>query len=141
MAPVATAPVSRLCRELAVGRRTLERLFAEQVGLAPRTYARLRRVGAVAEALERGAPGRERSLSALAHALGYADHAHMTREFVRVMGVTPSGYRHEALAAPVVRRLEGGLVVQERRTPLGTVGRATSPSAPQAGATHRVRHA
>jgi AraC-like DNA-binding protein len=114
--------MARLCRELAVSRRTLERLFAEQVGLAPRTYARVRRVGAAARALERGASERAGSLSELAHRLGYADHAHMTREFVRVMGVTPSGYRHEALAAPVVRRPEGGVVTQDRPTPLGTVG-------------------
>ena len=25
--------------------------------------------------------------------LGYADHAHLTREFRRVLGFTPSGYR------------------------------------------------
>jgi AraC-like DNA-binding protein len=118
------APMARLCRELAVSRRTLERLFAEQVGLAPRTYARLRRVGAAAAALERAARGPAGSLSALAHGLGYADHAHMTREFTRVMGVTPSRYRGEALAAPVVRRLEGGEVAHDRRTPVGTVGTA-----------------
>ncbi|MDF1506181.1 helix-turn-helix domain-containing protein, partial [Roseisolibacter sp. H3M3-2] len=122
----ADAPATaRLCREVAVSRRTLERLFAEQIGLAPRSYARLRRVGAVARALERDTPERARSLSELAHGLGYSDHAHMTREFVRVMGVTPSGYRREALAAPVARRPEGGVVAQERPTPLGTVG-ATS---------------
>jgi hypothetical protein len=48
----------------------------------------------------------------------------MTREFTRVMGVAPSRYRGEALAAPVVRRLEGGEVAHDRRTPIGTVGTA-----------------
>ncbi|MBV9879844.1 MAG: helix-turn-helix transcriptional regulator [Gemmatirosa sp.] len=113
----AGARVARLCRELSTSKRTLERLFAGHVGFAPRTYQRLRRVGAVAEALERGRHG---TLSEIAYRLGYADHAHMTREFGGVMGVSPSRYRREALDAPVARR--GGAVALERTTPVGTVG-------------------
>ncbi len=124
--------VAAVARALAVSPRTLERLFAEHVGFAPRTYQRLRRVGAVAEALERGGPaargGRAApgaaTLSALAHGLGYTDHAHMTREFTRAMGVSPSRYRREALEAPVVRRF--GAVAFERSTPVGTVGSASA---------------
>lgn len=123
--------MAAVARALAVSPRTLERLFAEHVGFAPRTYQRLRRVGAVAEALEHpegralGRSGRAAStgtLSELAHTLGYADQAHMTREFTRVMGVAPSRYRREALATPMARRV--GPVAFERSTPLGTVGRA-----------------
>jgi AraC-like DNA-binding protein len=51
----AAARVSAVARTLAVSSRTLARLFAEHLGYAPRTYLRLRRVGAVAEALEQEA--------------------------------------------------------------------------------------
>jgi AraC-like DNA-binding protein len=131
------AQVARVGRELGVSVRTLERLFADHVGFAPRTYQRLRRAGAVAEALEREAPpeGTARAwekagrrapvmLSDLAHRFGYADHAHMTREFGRIMGVTPSAYRREALESPVVRHVAS--LAMERSTPFGVVGRRTA---------------
>jgi AraC-like DNA-binding protein len=127
------AHVARVCRALGVSKRTLERLFADYLGFAPRTYQRLRRVGAVAEALERGPTprrgtasryARSDSLSDIAHRLGYTDHAHMTREFGRVMGIAPSAYRREALAAPVARVL--GPVDFERSIPLGTVARRSA---------------
>jgi AraC-like DNA-binding protein len=135
------AQVARACQALGVSTRTLERLFADHVGFAPRTYQRLRRAGAVAEALEAraegspargsgtnpgGSPGGARRaapvmLSDLAHRFGYADHAHMTREFRRVTGVTPSAYRREALEAPVVRHV--AVDALERTIPFGVVGR------------------
>lgn len=125
------ARIAAIARALAVSPRTLERLFANHVGFAPRTYQRLRRVGAVTEALERPEPSaagrggaRPRTLSELAHTLGYTDHAHMTREFTDVMGVAPSVYRREALAAPIARRI--GAVAFERSIPVGAIGR-TAP--------------
>lgn len=44
------------------------------------------------------AAGRVRSdagadLSTIAADLGYADHAHLTRDFRRVLGFSPTGYR------------------------------------------------
>jgi AraC-like DNA-binding protein len=129
------ARISTVSRELAVSQRTLERLFSEHVGFAPRTYQRLRRVGAVAEALEKSASalrdprerrGTERNstLSALAQDIGYTDHAHMTREFVRVMGVVPSIYRREAQRAHVDRQI--GAVTFERSIPHGTIGQPSA---------------
>ncbi len=131
--------VAAVARAVAVSVRSLERRFAEQVGFAPRTYQTLRRVGAVARAIERrgalaeaiaGAPGRggpprrpapaDPTLSSLAHALAYTDHAHMTRSFTRVMGVAPSRYLREATAAPIACRV--GPVALERWSPLGVVG-------------------
>jgi AraC-like DNA-binding protein len=119
--------LTRVCRAVGVSRRTLERLFADHVGFAPRTYQRLRRAGAVAEALEREAPARRRGalmLTDLAHRFGYADHAHMTREFRRIMGVTPSAYRREALEAPLARQVAEPAL--ERSTPFGVVGRRSA---------------
>ncbi len=130
------ARIASIARELAVSHRTLERLFAEHVGFAPRTYQRLRRVGAVAASLEKSAaalrlPGERRAseraptLSALAQDLGYTDHAHMTREFTKVMGVVPSTYRREAQRAVVEKRV--GAVQFERSIPLGTIGVLAAP--------------
>jgi len=125
--------VARACRALGVSRRTLERLLADHVGIAPRGYQRLRRAGAVAEALERAAraaraaPARRHApvmLSDLAHRFGYADHAHMTREFQRMMGVTPSAYRREAAEAPLARDVAEAAL--ERSTPFGVVGRRSA---------------
>ena len=201
------ARVAAVARTLAVSQRTLERLFAEHVGFAPRTYQRLRRVGAVAEALEqeawaheahgreaqlreapvREAPARDApvrdapvrdapvrataggglplvggadaaraaggaapaaprprarsaprtaTLSELAHRVGYTDHAHMTREFTRVMGTAPSTYRRDAHAAPLVRRF--GPVDFERTVPWGTIGRGAA-TLPRADAAADVR--
>jgi AraC-like DNA-binding protein len=124
--------VAWVARELAVSKRTLERAFADRLGFAPRAYQRLRRVGTVAEWIEREATAtaprrralaraRTATLSDLAYRAGYADHAHMTREFGRVMGVAPSTYRREARAAALARRL--GAVAFDRPTPLGIVGR------------------
>jgi AraC-like DNA-binding protein len=126
------ARVAWVARELAVSKRTLERAFADRLGFAPRAYQRLRRVGTVAEWIERQATAtaprrralagaRTATLSDLAYRAGYADHAHMTREFGRVMGVAPSTYRCEARAAALARRL--GAVAFDRPTPLGIVGR------------------
>ena len=35
------------------------------------------------------------TVSRIAAELGYADHAHLTADFRRVLGLTPSGYREE----------------------------------------------
>ena len=129
------ALVSLLARQLGVSVRTLERAFATHIGFAPRQYRRLRRVGAVADALERRGQSRSRStgnrsLSDLAHSLGWADHAHMTREFTRMMGVSPSEYRREVLDVPVLRVERG--VRFDRSVPLGTVTRLPPLIAPSA---------
>ncbi len=67
-------------------RRPLERLFAEHVGAPPKHVIRRRRLQEVALRIERGeAP----SLADLAAELGYADHAHLSRDFRSVVGKSP----------------------------------------------------
>jgi AraC-like DNA-binding protein len=70
--------------------RTLQRVFKERVGFSPRTYTRIARFQEALSAL-RMEP--TRSLSEVAHRIGYADHAHMTREFRELTGRTPSDFR------------------------------------------------
>jgi AraC-like DNA-binding protein len=70
--------------------RTLQRAFKERVGFSPRTYSRIARFQEALSAL-RTEP--TRSLSEVAYQIGYADHAHMTREFRELTGRTPSDFR------------------------------------------------
>lgn len=92
--PDAPGGSSELADRLGVGRRTLERRFRAAVGVGPATLARLLRFRAAARAL--GSP-REGSISAVAHACGYADHPHLSREFRSLAGMSPSAFRRRAL--------------------------------------------
>ncbi len=79
--------IEAVAAELGCSRRHLARRFAEWVGVTPSEYRRLIRFEAATDAL-RGAPAQP--LGELAHACGYADHAHMDREFAALAGATPS---------------------------------------------------
>ncbi|PRY14484.1 helix-turn-helix domain-containing protein [Kineococcus rhizosphaerae] len=72
--------------------RTLQRLARRYVGLPPAALIRRRRLQEAAERV-RADPGAD--LARIAADLGYADHAHLTNEFRRVLGVAPSRYRRE----------------------------------------------
>nr|WP_240897673.1 helix-turn-helix domain-containing protein [Kineococcus vitellinus] len=84
---------------LGISVRTLQRLARRHVGLPPAAMVRRRRLQEAAERL-RTDPGTD--LAALAAELGYADHAHLTRDFRAVLGTAPSEYRreHPAPGAP-----------------------------------------
>jgi|SRR5690625_1350380 len=85
--------VSDLAARLNLSPRTLQRLAAKFVGLPPAALIRRRRIQEVAERLRQDA---QLDLSVLANELGYADHAHLTRECKAVLGFTPSSYRDAA---------------------------------------------
>ncbi|WP_188534376.1 helix-turn-helix domain-containing protein [Kocuria dechangensis] len=78
-----------LARELHVSERTLQRLAARFVGMPPQLLLRRRRLQ---EAAERVRADPAADLGALAADLGFADQAHLTREFRSVLGATPRGY-------------------------------------------------
>ncbi|UKA50144.1 helix-turn-helix transcriptional regulator [Arthrobacter sp. FW305-123] len=78
---------------LAVSPRTLQRLAGKYVGLSPSALIRRRRLQDAAE-LARSNPTAD--LAAIAVELGYSDHAHLTNDFRRYLGFTPSSYRQEA---------------------------------------------
>jgi AraC-like DNA-binding protein len=63
------------------------------VGLSPAAMIRRRRLQEAARRV-REEPGTD--LASLAAELGYADHAHLTRDFRAVLGVAPRVYRSEA---------------------------------------------
>ncbi len=81
---------SAAATRLHVSERTLQRLAARYVGLPPAAMIRRRRLQ---EAAERLRTDDTATLADVAHELGYADHAHLTRDFRSVLGFTPSAYR------------------------------------------------
>jgi AraC-like DNA-binding protein len=82
-------PIPAVAATVGVGERQLERLFDERVGYGPKAFARVARLQRATRAISRGwAP----SWARLALQCGYADQAHLVREFRALTGVTPSAY-------------------------------------------------
>ncbi len=71
-----------------IGKRTLQRLFKEYVGVTPKWVIQRYRLHEAAERLDSG----NASLATLAADLGYADQAHFARDFKAVVGQPPAGY-------------------------------------------------
>lgn len=73
--------------------RSLQRRFADYVGVGPKwVICRYR----MHEAAERAAAGTEIDWALLAAELGYADQAHFTRDFTATIGTSPARYAREA---------------------------------------------
>lgn len=91
----ATVSVSEVVRESGYSHRRFISLFEESTGITPKRFTRVVRFRKTLEALRRGEPHAERpeSLGSLAAELGYADQAHLTREFREYTGITPARYR------------------------------------------------
>lgn len=81
--------VDQLAARLGTGVRTVQRLFAEHVGPGPKWCLRRYRLAEVTARLEAGAPI---DWAALAVELGYADQAHLSRDFTAILGEPPSRY-------------------------------------------------
>ena len=69
--------------------RTLQRLFSGYVGVGPKWVIRRYRLHEVSERL---AQGRDVAWARLAADLGYADQAHLSRDFTAIFGEPPSRY-------------------------------------------------
>jgi AraC-like DNA-binding protein len=83
------APIHRVAAEVGWSHKHLITRFREQVGLSPKTAARLVRFDRVLRALGRPEPhGWER----IAAESGYADQPHLVREFRTFTGGTPSDF-------------------------------------------------
>jgi AraC-like DNA-binding protein len=85
--------VDQVAERMGVGRRTLQRLFHEYVGVSPKWVIQRYRLH---EAAERLADGGDVSLAALALQLGYFDQAHFARDFRAVVGQSPVEYARRA---------------------------------------------
>ncbi len=83
--------VDHVAREVMLSPRQLRTLVEREVGLSPKQVARGFRFSAVIRRLAAG----ERSLARVAAETGYADQSHLTREFRRMAGCTPSAWLAE----------------------------------------------
>ena len=81
--------VQDLAAALGLSAGFFRRAFRAAIGKAPHDYLIDRRVARARALLERAAL----DLSAIAHASGFASHAHMTATFRQRLGVTPSALR------------------------------------------------
>jgi AraC-like DNA-binding protein len=81
--------VDQLSASSGMTARTLQRLFADYVGVSPKWVMRRARLH---EAAERADSGEPVDWAVLASDLGYADQAHLTRDFTVTIGVPPSRY-------------------------------------------------
>jgi AraC-like DNA-binding protein len=89
--------VRTLARQADLSPRQLQRRFLDQVGVSPKLYARLCRIAGVIRA-RNAAPSR--TMTDLAHDFGYADQAHLTREFRALSGRNPVDFFLAASAVP-----------------------------------------
>jgi len=80
--------VEQLARELGCSRRHLAAGFREQIGVPPKTAARLLRFHHVCRGLER----EPRRLAELAYEAGYCDQSHLNRDFRELAGTTPTEF-------------------------------------------------
>ncbi|MGH3068438.1 MAG: helix-turn-helix domain-containing protein [Streptosporangiaceae bacterium] len=78
-----------LCERAGLGQRTLQRMFLQYAGVSPTWVIRRYRLLEAAEAVREGKPV---SWAEVAAALGYADQAHLTRDFRAAIGQTPAAY-------------------------------------------------
>lgn len=88
---LAAGTVEDMVRTTGMAPRTLQRWFARQVGLPPRSYLRLLRFHKAFEQV----PAQD-SLADHAAAQGYADQAHMARDFRAMAGVPAKEARRSA---------------------------------------------
>jgi AraC-like DNA-binding protein len=95
--------IEALAAELGCSRRYLRDGFVRQVGMAPKTVARLMRFHHVRERIQAVPDPAHPRWGEVALAAGYADQSHLNREFRALAGTTPSDF---------VRRLipEGGVI-------------------------------
>jgi AraC-like DNA-binding protein len=89
LARSAGAPrIGALADRLGWSRKRLVARFREEIGLAPKPVARILRFRKATRLAAAGAP----DWSDIAAACGYADQAHLAREFRRLAGASPGGW-------------------------------------------------
>jgi AraC-like DNA-binding protein len=93
--------VNALARELGCSRKHLSVRFRREFGVTPKLFARVARFDHAVQLMRRD---RVASLAALAMDCGYADQAHLTRDFCEFAGSPPAAFLRRKLPD------EGGFV-------------------------------
>jgi AraC-like DNA-binding protein len=87
-------PLTLVARRVGVSERHLRNLFAAEMGVSPKHYARIARLRRVL------AGAGEHGWAELARATGYYDQAHLSADFGAMMGVPPGAFLDGRLPAP-----------------------------------------
>jgi len=91
-----TATVAEVAGHTAMSSRQLSTLFDRELGIGPKTLASLIRFERVVATLgAEVAAGRRPPLAAIAHDCGFFDQSHLTRDFRRFTGTSPTAYLAE----------------------------------------------
>lgn len=91
------APIDRIAARTGLGVRQIERQFHDEVGLGPKTFARVIRLQAALARIRQGG-----ALSDVALACGYYDQAHMARDFRQLAAMSPAVWQaHPGELAPL----------------------------------------
>jgi AraC-like DNA-binding protein len=133
--PWRTADVASLTVSLYISETQLRRRCRTAVGLAPKALHRMLRfqgfLALVQQAIAQGRAATDDGLALLALRAGYADQSHLTRECVRLTGVSPRvflaetqqacacGHDHSASFAPVLRAETETRLTREYHGPAG----------------------
>jgi AraC-like DNA-binding protein len=88
------APVASIAKEIGLSRRHLGQLVRAELGLTPKTVARVLRFDSACRCLR---SGRTASLADTAMACGYFDQAHLTNDWKQLAGCTPGEWISEEL--------------------------------------------
>jgi AraC-like DNA-binding protein len=99
------APVASIAEEVGLSRRHLGQLVRAELGLTPKTVARVLRFNRACECLR---SGRTASLAETAAACGYFDQAHLANEWKQLAGCTPGEWIAEELPFLQDRRPAAG---------------------------------
>lgn len=83
--------MSVLCETAQCSERQLERLFKSHVGLSPKFYSRIIRLGHIFELMQQG----DQSWSDLVYHSGFYDQSHFIKNFKEFTGEDPSAYGFE----------------------------------------------
>jgi AraC-like DNA-binding protein len=88
--------VSALAGEIGWSRKHLARRFALEIGAGPKTVGRIWRFAGTRHAIDAGTSSGCLDWAGLAADWGYADQAHLIREFRAMAGATPADYARDA---------------------------------------------
>jgi AraC-like DNA-binding protein len=94
VATAGSASVTSIADEIGLGRRHLGQLVRAELGLTPKTAARILRFGQARRCLR---SGRASSLAETAVTCGYFDQAHLTNDWKKLAGCTPGEWMSEEL--------------------------------------------
>ena len=96
--PVSLAELARL---VGLSPYYVHRVFEREVGMPPHAYLESVRIRQAQRLLAQGYP-----IAQVAYELGFSDQSHLTRRFMRLLGITPGHYLHSKIVqdtqAPVV---------------------------------------